>query len=161
MTMDKAATIASNSTDRRSFLKTGAIAAAPLAIAVAPAAALADDSSRARLTRLEDEKAIAALHREVVRKINRGERKLVTGLTALADSPAHELQIAFADNGLRATCHRACNASFRTEFTGTSTIEQMHRLQGQGLHQHEEPRVLVAEYVKGKDGWAIESLQLA
>lgn len=159
MTMDQAT--ARNTTDRRSFLKTGAIAAAPLAIAVAPAAALADDGSKAKLARLEDEKAIAALHREAVSKINRGESKLADGLAGLADDPAHELQITFADDGRRATCRRACKASFRTEFTGTSTIEQMHRLQGQGLHQHEESRVLVAEYVKDKDNWAVESLRLA
>ena len=153
MTMDKAAT------DRRSFLKTGAIVAAPLAMA-APAAAVADEGSRARLTRLEDEKALAALHRGIVRQVNRGERKL-DGVTALDDDPAHELQIAFAADGRRATCRRACRASFRTEFTGHSTIEQMHRLQGQGLHSHDEARVLVAEYKKGKDGWVIESLRLA
>jgi hypothetical protein len=153
MTMDKAAT------DRRSFLKTGAIVAAPLAM-VAPATVLADDGSKARLARLEDEKALAALHREVVGQVNRGEQRLTEGLTALADDPAHELQIAFADDGRRATCRRVCTASFRTEFTGHSTIEQMHRLQGQGLHRHEEARVLVAEYRKSKDGWAIEGLRL-
>jgi hypothetical protein len=153
MTMD-------GTTDRRSFLKTGAIAAAPL-IAVAPVAALADDGSKAKLARLEDEKVIAGLHREIVRQVNRGDRKLAEGLTALADDPAHELEIAFAADGLRATCRRACTASFRIEFTGPSTLEQMHRLQGQGLHSHEEARVLVTEYKKGKDGWATESLRLA
>ena len=55
------------STDRRSFLKTGAIAAAPLA-ALAPAAALADDGSKARLARLEDERAIESLHRAFLRQ---------------------------------------------------------------------------------------------
>jgi hypothetical protein len=155
MTMDKA------ETDRRSFLKSGALVAAPLAVVAAPAAALADDGSRARLARLEDERDIGALHRDVLRQVNRGERQLAGGLTALADDPAHELQIAFSDNGHRATCRRACNASFRTEFTGASTIEQMHRLQGQGAHEHEERRVLIAEYRKGKDGWAVESLRLA
>jgi len=152
--MDKAAT------DRRSFLKTGAIVAAPLAMA-APAAALADDGSRARLARLEDERALAALHRDVVRQVNTGDRQLAAGLTGLAADPAHELHIAFADDGRRASCRRTCMASFRTEFTGTSTLEQMHRLQGQGQHEHEEARVLVGEYRKGKDGWTIESLGLA
>ncbi|MBO0749379.1 MAG: hypothetical protein J2O44_02975 [Porphyrobacter sp.] len=157
--MDQAST-AKTATDRRSFLKSGAIAAAPLAMA-APAAVLADDGSRARLARLEDEKRIAALHRDLVRQVNRGERKLAEGLTSLADDPAHELQITFADDGRRASCRRACRASFRTEFTGHSTLEQMHRLQGQGVHSHEESRVLVAEYVKRKDGWAVASLRLA
>jgi hypothetical protein len=158
--MDKASATAKSSTDRRSFLKSGAIVAAPLVMA-APAAALAGDGSRTRLARLEDEKAIAALHRKVVGQVNRGDRKLADGLTALAEDPAHELQIAFAGDGRHASCRRACTASFRTEFTGTSTIEQMHRLQGQGLHSHEERRVLVADYIKGKDGWAIERVRLA
>ena len=157
--MDKAAT-AKNATDRRNFLKTGAIVAAPLAVTM-PTAALADGGSRARLARLEDEKAIAALHREVVGQVNRGERKLADGLTALADDPSHELQMAFADDGRRASCRRACTASFGTEFTRQSTLEQMHRLQGQGLHSHDERRVLVADYIKGKDGWAIEHVRLA
>jgi len=146
-------------TDRRSFLKTGAIVAAPLAI-VAPPVALADDGSRARLARLEDEKALAALHRDVMRQVNCGNRKLAEGLTTVAADPAHELQIAFAGDD-RATCRRACTAGFRTEFSGHSTIEQMHRLQGQGLHEHEEARVLIAEYRKDENGWAIESLHLA
>jgi hypothetical protein len=152
MTMDQ-------TTSRRSFLKTGAIAAAPLAMA-APAVALADDGSRARLARLEDERDIGALHRDLIRQVNRGERKLAKGLSALADDPAHELEIAFAGDARRATCRRACIAGFRTEFTGHSTIEQMHRLQGQGMHEHAESRELVTEYVRGKDGWAIESLRL-
>ncbi len=155
MTMDKAAT------DRRSFLKTGAIVAAPLAVLAPAAAFAADDGSKARLARLEDEKAIQALHRDVVREVNGGERKLAKGLTALADDPAHELQIAFADDGRSANCRRACTASFHTEFTGHSTLEQMHRLQGQGLHSHEESRELVTEYEKGKHGWAVQRVRLA
>ena len=148
-------------TSRRSFLKTGALAAAPLAV-IAPAAAFAaDDDSKARLARLEDEKAIEALHRELLREVSGGERKLAKGLTALAPDPAHELQFAFADDGRRATCRRTCTARFRTEFTGHSTLEQMHRLQGQGMHSREESRELVAEYKKGKHGWAIERVRLA
>lgn len=150
----------SQATDRRSFLKTGALVAAPVAM-IAPAAALADDGSRARLARLEDERAIGALHRDAVAQVNRGERKLAGNLAALADDPAHELQITFAEDGRSATCRRACTASFRTDFTGTSTLEQMHRLQGQGMHQHDESRALVGKYVKGKHGWAIERLRLA
>jgi hypothetical protein len=153
MTMDP-------TTSRRNFLKCGAIAAAPLAIAM-PAAAAADEESKAKLARLQDEKAIAELHREVVRQINRGERKLANGLTALADDPAHDLEIAFAGDGHSATCRRTCVANIRTEFTGGTTLERMHRLQGQGSHEHAEARVLVTEYIKGKDGWAIAGLSLA
>jgi hypothetical protein len=155
MTMDKAAT------DRRSFLKTGAIVAAPLAVMAPAAAFAADDRSKARLARLEDEKAIEALHRDLVREVNGGKRKLAKGLTALADDPAHELQIAFAGDGRRASCRRPCTAQFRTEFTGHSTLEQMHRLQGQGQHSREESRELVVEYEKGKHGWIVQRARLA
>jgi hypothetical protein len=155
MTMSKAAT------DRRSFLKSGALVAAPLAVA-APAAAFADDDgSKARLARLEDEKAIGALQRDLLNRVNAGEHRLASGLTALAYDPAHEPEIAFAEDGRSATCRRACTASFRTEFTGHSTIEQMHRLQGQGLHSHEESRVLIATYVKDNKGWTVDQVRLA
>lgn len=147
---------------RRAFIKSGAIAAAPLAVALPTAAFAADDGSKSRLALLEDEKAIEALHRDYLRRFDAAEgAKLARGLTGLADEPADAPHIAFADNGRRATCRRACRASFRTDFTGHSTLEQMHRLQGQGLHQHDERRVLIAEYTKGQDGWAIASLRLA
>ena len=149
------------STDRRSFLKSGAIVAAPLAVMAPAAAFAADDGSKAKLARLEDEKAIEAVHRDFLRRVNGGEHTLAKGLTALADDSAHEPQLAFGDDGRSASCRRACRASFRTEFTGHSTLEQMHRLQGQGLHSHEESRVLVADYVKGKHGWIIQRVRLA
>jgi hypothetical protein len=155
MTMDKSAT------DRRSFLKTGAVAAAPLAVALPSAAFAADDGSKARLERLEDEKAIGALQREALRQVNLGERELAPGLSALAADPALEQLIAFADDGRRAVSRSQCTVTYRTEFTGTSTLEQMHRLQGQGAHEHAEARELVTEYIKRKDGWAIETLRLA
>jgi hypothetical protein len=148
-------------TSRRSFLKTGALAAAPLAVLTPAAAFAADDGSKARLARLEDEKTIGTLHRLLMREVNGGERKVAKGLTALADDPSHELKIVFTDDGRSASCRRACTASFRTEFTGHSTLEQMHRLQGQGMHSREESRELVAEYKKGKHGWAIERVRLA
>lgn len=59
------------STDRRSFLKSGALVAAPLAV-MAPVAALAGDESRAKLARLEDERAIEALQRKFLRHVNGG-----------------------------------------------------------------------------------------
>ena len=58
------------STDRRSFLKSGALVAAPIAAVGVPAAALAGDDSRALLARLEDERAIEALHRSFLRHVN-------------------------------------------------------------------------------------------
>ena len=58
------------SADRRAFLKAGSLAAAPLAMAAPAAALAADDGSRAKLARLEDERAIEALQRKFVRYLN-------------------------------------------------------------------------------------------
>lgn len=159
-------------TDRRSFLKTGALAAAPLA-AAAPAAALADDGSGARLARLEDERAIEGLHRAFLRRFNgkggdacgeffacgRGPA-LGEELVALADAGAEEPQVEFARDGARATVRRAARAEFDTAIAGDTTVERMTRLQGHGNHRHGEDRTFVAEYVKGKAGWRIERVTL-
>src|SRR5262245_27315706 len=57
-------------TSRRSFLKSGAIVAAPVVAVAAPAMAFAADDSSAKLARLEDERAIEALNRNFVRDFN-------------------------------------------------------------------------------------------
>ncbi len=158
-------------TDRRSFLKTGALAAAPLAVA-APVAAVAGDDRAARLARLEDERAIEALQRRFVRYLNgAGEcAELVAssdavdmggGLRSIAEDPAHETELALAEDGLRATARCACRVERDTEFAGDTTIERMARFQGQGSHRHEERRVLATEFVKSKDGWLIAAARLA
>ena len=159
------------STDRRSFLKAGAIVAAPIA-AAAPVVALADDGSRARLARLEDERAIEALQRKFLRHLNGaadcGEFiassdavDLGEGLRAIADDLGHEAELALADDGLSATARCSCRVEREVEFTGDSTLERMARFQGQGSHRHTEERVLATEYIKGKDGWRIARARFA
>jgi hypothetical protein len=151
-------------TDRRSFLKTGALIAAP-ALAAVPAVALADDGSRARLARLEDERAIETLHRELLRSLNGGDSRpgidLGEGLHAIAADPATDTVIDLAEDGLSAHARHACRIERQTEFTGNSTLERMTRFQGQGSHVHEEHRVLATELVKDKDGWRIARAHLA
>ena len=163
------------STDRRSFLKAGAIVAAPIA-AAAPVAALADDGSRARLARLENERAIEALQRKFLRHLN-GTADLGEfiassdavdldlgpngGLRAIAEDVAHEAELVLADDGLSATARCHCRVEWEIEFTGDSTLERMARFQGQGSHRHAEERVLATDYVKGKDGWRIASARFA
>ena len=116
----------STSTSRRSFLKTGALVAAPL-VAAAPAAALADDGSRARLARLEDERALEALHRKFLRYLNGREDcgeyvassdaiDLGEGLRSIAADPAHEGEVVLADDGLSAASRCACRVERETEF---------------------------------------------
>jgi hypothetical protein len=155
-------------TDRRSFLKTGSIVAAPLAM-VAPAAAFADDGSRAKLARLEDERAIEALQRKLLRQLNgTGERVassdavgLGEGLRAIAEDRAHEPELTLAADGRTATARCPCRVERETEFAGDSTLEQMARLEGLGSHRHEQRQVLATEFVKGTDGWRIAGARLA
>jgi len=158
-------------TDRRSFLKTGSIVAAPLAM-VAPVAAYADDGSRAKLARLEDERAIEALQRKFLRHLNGagdggdfiaspGEVDLGEGLRAIAEDTGHEATLELAEDGLTARARCACRVEREVAFTGDSTLERMARFEGQGSHRHEERRTLATEFVKGKDGWTIARAQLA
>jgi len=151
-----------NTTSRRSFLKAGAIAATPL-VAAAPVAALADDGSRARLARLEDERAIEALHRAFLRNADgaRDRFALGEGLRAIAGEPAADTTITFAEDGRTATALQECRVERQTEFAGHSTLEQMARFQGQGSHVQEERRVLATQLVKDKQGWRIAQARLA
>ena len=158
---------------RRSFLKTGAIVAAPLA-AAAPVAALAGDGSRARLARLEDERAIEALQRAMLRRLSGadagslrafaahvGGAPLAGTVHAVLEDHAHELELEFAADGLsaRARCH--CRVEIEAAFEGDTTLERMARFEGRGSHRFAEERVLATEFVKGKDGWRIAGARLA
>ena len=158
-------------TDRRSFLKSGALLATPVALA-APMAAVADDGSRARLARLEDERAIEALHRAFVRRVSAqgpasaGEYlahekacKIDTRVCGIAEDSASDLALEIGEDGLSATTRQLCRVELETEFRGNTTLEQMARLQGQGSHRHSEMRVLQTDYIKGKNGWAIETVR--
>ena len=160
-----------NTTNRRSFLKAGALVAAPLA-AAAPVAVLAGDDSRARLARLEDERAVEALQRKFLRHLNGtgdcGEFiassdaiELGEGMRAIAEDMAHEAELTLADDGFSATARCACRVERETEFTGDTTLEQMARFEGHGSHRHVEERVLATEFVKGKDGWTIARARFA
>ena len=81
MTRDTAST-------RRSFLKSGALLAAPLAAVAAPAVAVADDGLKARLARLEDEAAIRELHQSWLRRINTGAGDTMASLYANPEGAA-------------------------------------------------------------------------
>ena len=158
------------STDRRAFLKTGALVAAPLA-AAAPVATLAGDDSRAKLARLEDERAIAALQRKLLRQLNGsgdGEPAIAAdaadlgeGLRAIAEDLGHEPVLELSDDGLTARARCACRVERETAFTGDSTLERMARFEGRGSHRFEERGTLATDFVKGRDGWTIARATLA
>ena len=158
-------------TNRRSFLKAGAVIATPLAAAV-PVVALASDDSREKLARLEDERAVEALQRKFLRYLNGdgdcGEFvassdsvDLGEGLRSIAEDLHHEPSLTLAADGRTATARCSCKVERETEFAGDSTLEQMARFQGQGSHRFTEERVLATEFVKGSNGWRIASARLA
>ena len=162
-----------SATDRRSLLKTGALRATPIA-AVAPVAALAGAGSRAELARLQDERAIEALHRKLLRRVNTqgiaGARELIAAngsceldccVRRIVEDSATEATLVVKPDGRSATGRHPSRVELQTEFTGNSTLEQMARLQGQGTHRHSRSGMLEIDYVKAKDGWAIAKVKLA
>jgi len=159
------------STNRRAFLKAGALIAVPVAAMAAPAALAADDSA-AKLARLEDERAIAGLMRGFVNRFNgkgdcgsfvasAGAIRISPAIAAIAPEPGADPAIAFAADGARATYQIAASVQLDTEHSGASTIEKMARFQGQPAHSHREPRIIAAELERGSGGWAIARLNLA
>jgi len=159
-------------TSRRAFLKTGAIAAAPLAAVGVPVAALAADGSKAKLARLEDERAIGELHGKLLRHLHAGNApaelfagkalKLEAGVRSIA--PDHSAQpgaIAFSEDGKRASQRQPVKVEIAQELEGDGTLIQMARLQGNTLALAVLPKTLAVQYVRTGGGWAIEDIAFA
>jgi ketosteroid isomerase-like protein len=158
---------------RRAFLKGSAIIAAPLAAIGAPAAAALADDSKARLARLEDEKAIRALHGSWLRLVNAGnysgaaqlytDDKCSCALAGIASvAPDHggaEDSLAFARDGQRASASYATQIEVETMIAPDNTLAQMLHAQGEGTIRTREARTLRADYVRTRGGgWAIAKL---
>lgn len=162
-------------TTRRSFLKSGAMVAAPIAAVAAPAVAFADDGARARLARLEDQQAIDLLNRDFFRRFNAGGKERAAELFAGGGRPNVPTGVArltpdlqdfpeepeLSEDGMRATCRYACSAEVEHRLEGNETVVQMARLQGNPAARTTEARTLHTQYVKLESGWAIESAHLA
>lgn len=150
--------MSTGSTDRRNVLKLGALAAAPLA-ALAPGAVLAaEDGTAARLARLEDEKAIAALARDALRRFDLfGIDPMIIAITP---NPQAEPQISLSADGTSATCRRACTAQIDTAFAGQTTLERMARFQGQSAARSTCPATLETRLQRTAQGWAVRSLTI-
>ncbi len=165
---------------RRSFLKRGALLAAPLAAAV-PAAVIADDGLKARLARLEDQAAIRELHHAWLRRVN--SMKTVNAGTGdaatplLADSQGSALDqtvrsiaadhagepdaIEVATDGTRAVGWFQCAVEIENAIAQDCTLARMAHAQGGGFVRQTERRVLKVEYKKIGGAWAIAKVDFA
>lgn len=164
----------STNTSRRAFLKSGALVAAPVAAVAVPAAALADDGSKAALAKLQDERAIEALSHEFLRQFNcygcKGTAQLFANgkapdlaenISQLAMEPgAKPKSLAIADDGASATARYDCTVQMEEALSGEDTIIQMARLQGNAAKVHSAAKTLAARYVRRAEGWAIATLEL-
>jgi hypothetical protein len=160
------------SSTRRSFLKVGAAAAAPIAVAV-PAAAMAEDRRKARLQRLEDEAAIRDLHQALIRKINTGERggaaelfldpsraRIEEDLRAIVQDHAGEPdRIKVSSDGQSASGRYACVVELEVDLGEDCTLARMAHLQGGGFIRETQRRVLKASYARSGGAWAIAKVE--
>ena len=160
-----------STSSRRSFLKGGAIVAAPLA-AVVPSIALAGQEHLARAQRLQDEAEIRDLHQTWLRKLATGTdasalfaspnagRLSPAVRSVAADHVGEPDRIEVAEGGQRASGRYAAIVELETELPRTTTLTQMAHAQGGGVVSHSERRLLRAEYVKIAGAWAIQSVEL-
>lgn len=153
---------------RRTFLKGGALLAAPLSAASVSAAALAEGGSadkglKARLERLEDEAAIRELHQSWVRRFNAGDgRELlddaVRRLTADHAGAADTIEI--AADGRSAVGIFDYAVELGVPLARDSTLAQMAHAQGHGIVRRTERRMLSIEYTKISGAWNIGQVAL-
>lgn len=166
MTKDTAST-------RRSFLKSGAMLAAPLAAVAAPAVAIADDELKSRLAKLENEAAIRELHQIWLRRINTATRDAASSLFAdpkaakfdpsvrsiAADHIGQPEEINIAVDGKTAAGRYECTVEIEAEIAQDCTLARMAHAQGGGFVRRTERRILKIEYVKTSGAWAISKVE--
>jgi len=165
---------ADNTSTRRSFLKSGALLAAPLAAVAAPAVIAADDELKARLARLEDEAAIRDLHQSWLRRVNSGAAGAATPFadsknvaldgsvrSIAADHSAEPDAIEIAADGQSAVGRFPCAVEIERTIPQDCTLAQMAHAQGGGFVRQTERRVLKVEYSKASGAWAIVKAEFA
>jgi hypothetical protein len=149
---------------RRTFLKGGALLAAPLATASVTAAVMADGRLQQRISHLEDEAAIRTLHQDWLRRMNAGDRdpRLDPRLQRLiADYGGAADRIEIAADRHTASGQFACAVELRVPLPRDSTLAQMAHAQGHGATHRTERRVLSVGYVREAAGWRIASIALS
>jgi hypothetical protein len=167
MTNDTAST-------RRSFLKSGALLAAPLAAVAAPAVVMADEELKTRLARLENEAAIRKLHQSWLRRVNTGADGAATPMFAdlegcpsnqavrgiLADHAGEPDAIELSRDGQSAAGRFHCTVEFETAIAQDCTLARMAHAQGGGFVRRTERRVIQVEYVRASGAWAIAKVEI-
>jgi hypothetical protein len=153
----------STTATRRTFLKGGALLAAPIAGAAAAAAVMADGTLHDRLGRLEDEAAIRRLHDSWLRQVNAGERgtqfdAAVHRITADHAGAADRIELA-ADHR-SAVGYFDCAVELETPLPKDSTLAQMAHAQGHGVMRRTARRLLTVCYTKVQNGWRIANITL-
>lgn len=160
-----------NST-RRSFLKNGALLAAPLA-AAAPSAVLGDDGLKARLARLEDEAAIRDLHQSWLRGVNTGSHAAIAPIASTQGVLSHAVRSIAADHagkpdaieiapgGQSATGRYHYAVELQSNIPQDCTLGQMAHAQGNGFLRWTERRVLTVDYVKTAGAWTVANVEFA
>lgn len=157
MTQNKTAT-------RRRFLQSGALLAAPLALASAATVVLADDRLGQRVAQLEDEAAIRALHHRWLRQVNAGEHDARLDGTVrriIADHVGAAERIELAADRQSAVGRFEYRVELETPLALDSTLAQMAHAQGHGARRHSERRGLTVSYTKSHGTWAIETVTLS
>ncbi len=159
---------------RRSFLKSGAVLAAPLAVAL-PGAVLAEEGLKARLARMEDESAIRELHQTWLRRINTGAGDATASLYAnpeggafdqsvrsvAADHSGQPDAIELAADAKSAAGRFHCSVEIETAIAQDCTLARMAHAQGGGFVYRTELHILKFEYVKTSGAWAIAKVEFA
>jgi hypothetical protein len=147
---------------RRTFLKGGALVAAPIAAASVTALALAQDQTsnelNARMRRLEDEAAIREVHQSWLRQINAGQSIALLGgsvMRVIADHAGRADRIEIATDGSKATGRFDCVVDVETRLPEDSTLGQMAHAQGTGAVRSTERRMLTVEYHKQSGVWTV------
>jgi hypothetical protein len=151
-----------NAETRRSFLKSGALLAAPLV----PSAVMTGEDLKARVKRLENEAAIRELHQEWLRQVNNraaaGAEAFDSSVVGIAADHAGEPDaIEVAAGGRNATGTFYCSVEFATPIPRDTTLAQMAHAQGGGFMRRSERRVVKVEYAKTNGAWAIAKVEVA
>jgi hypothetical protein len=160
---------------RRSFLKGGALLAAPLAAVGVPAVVMADDELKARLARLENHAAVRELHEGWLRRVNTEARDDAASLFThpeaaafdpsvrgiAADHAGRPDAIEVAADGKSATGRFYCAVEIESAIAQDCTLARMAHAQGGGFVRRTEHRVLNIEYVKTSGAWAIAKIEFA